>query len=751
MALNVVGKRIPRRDSVLQVTGRSEYGQDIYRPGMLFAAARYSDHAHARILSVDISGALKEPGVVDVITAGDIPHNRYGFTHQDMPVLADDRVRYLGDAMAVVAATSEKAAREAAKLINVEYEVLPSVHDPVLAMSPGAPALHGEGNVARHFTIKKGDVDQGFAEADIVVEERYSTQKVEHGHLEPHVAIAEMEPDDKVVIWSSTSRPFAYAGHLSKVLKLPMTAFQVKTPAVGGGFGGKNRIAMEPWVALLAMRTGRPVKMAYTREEEFFASTVRHRYIMEYKTGIKKDGTIVARQVRIISDSGAYADQGEATLKKAAVHAAGPYNIPHIKVEAYLVYTNNIVGGAMRGFGVPQVCFAVESHMDSLAARLHMDPADFRLKNLFGERAVIATGQQMQSEPMLQTVQKALEAAGSRERAAGTKKRGRGMACMFYPVGSTAQANPTSAVIKVNHDGTVTVFVGAVDEGQGSNTVLAQIVAEELGVPFGSVRMVTADTELTPYDSGTGASRVTYVAGNALQRAAAAARAMLQEAASELLGVDDPGELVSRDGRIYPGANPDHFVDISKAAWHSERVSGRPVVTTGSYNPSTTDFEEKTGSGTPFETYNFATQVADVEVDTETGEVDVLRVVAVHDCGRAINPLLVEGQVQGGVAMGMGFALTEEIWEDAGTGRVLNDSFTDYHVPIAVNSPRQIDVVILEEEVNKGPFGAKGVGEPTTLPTAPAIINAIFDATGVKINDLPATPEKILMGLKGRR
>lgn len=328
------------------------------------------------------------------------------------------------------------------------------------------------------------------------------------------------------------------------------------------------------------------------------------------------------------------------------------------------------------------------------------------------------------------------------------KKRGRGCACMFYPVGSTAKANPTAAVIKVNHDGTVTVFVGVSDIGQGSSTVLAQIVVEELGVPFAAVRMVTADTELTPYDSGTGASRVTYIAGNALKNAAAQAKAILHEVAAQELGVDDPAELSSGKGRIYLTENPERSISIGTAAWTSERVEGRPVVTTGYYNPSTSDFDAVTGQGNPFEVYSFATQVAEVEVDTKTGEVEILRIVAVHDCGRAINPLLTEGQVQGGVVMGVGQALLEDIWEDDATGHVINNSFTDYLVPTAVDSPGQIEIHLLEEDFEKGPFGAKGIGEPTALPTAPAIMNAIYDAIGVRIYDLPATPEKILRKLK---
>ncbi len=328
------------------------------------------------------------------------------------------------------------------------------------------------------------------------------------------------------------------------------------------------------------------------------------------------------------------------------------------------------------------------------------------------------------------------------------KKRGKGMACMFYPVGMGAMANATTAIVKVNHDGTVTAFVGAVDEGQGSSTVLAQMVAEVLGLPLETVRLVTADTELTPYDAGTGASRVTYIAGNAITRAAAGARDMLFQAAAEELGGADPASLACSNGRIYVAEDPGRSFSIAQAAWRAERIKGRPVVAVGNYNPSTTDFDEKTGQGTPFEIYNFATQVAEVEVDTETGEVEVLKLTAVHDCGRAINPLLAEGQVHGGVVMGYGYALLEHMWTDPYTGRVLNDSFTDYLVPTAADCPGTIEVLLLEDENKAGPFGAKGLGEPTALPTAPAICNAIHDAVGIRIHDLPATPEKVLRLLR---
>ncbi|MDI6707351.1 MAG: molybdopterin-dependent oxidoreductase [Bacillota bacterium] len=406
---DVIGIRMPRHDVVQQVTGKVVYGEDLYRPDMLYAKALYSKYAHAKILRVDVSEASRVPGVKGIITAEDVPNNRFGFSHIDQPVLADDKVRYRGDAVAVVAADSLKAADEAVKLIKVDYDVLPVVFDPLEAMKEDAPLVHDGSNIVTHIKIRQGDAEEGFKNSDIIVEEEFSSQKVEHSPIETHVALAEIENDGKLVIWTSSSRPFHYAEQLIKILAIPMNRLQIKTPSVGGAFGGKNEITLEPWVALLAMKTKRPVKMVFTREEEFFSSTVRHPYIMKYKTGLRKDGKIIARQVQLISNSGAYAALGKSTLTKATVHCCGPYNIPNVKVDGYLVYTNTLVGGSMRGMGVPQVCFAHEVHANTIAEKLGMDPVEFRIKNMFGETGTLPNGQEVNAKPLQLTLQKALK------------------------------------------------------------------------------------------------------------------------------------------------------------------------------------------------------------------------------------------------------------------------------------------------------------------------------------------------------
>ena len=412
MTYDVVGKRLARHDAELQVTGRSQYTDDISRPGMLHAKALRSAHAHARILRIDTSAAEKLAGVKAVITAKDIPHNLFGLSHQDQPVLAADKVRCCGDAVAAVAATSREAAEEAIALIAVDYEPLPGVFDPVEAMRPDAPKVHGDNNVIVHVPIRHNDVAQGFRESDVIFEEKITTQMVEHAPIEPHAAVAEVSPEGDVVVTTANQRPFESAYDVSKVLKVPMHTLRLICPAVGGGFGGKSEITVEPFAALLALKTGKPVKMVYSREDEFVASTVRHPYVTTYKSGLKKDGTLVARQVEIVSDCGAYVSFGEATLIKASVHAAGPYRIRHVSVDGYLVYTNNPVGGAMRGFGVTQLGFAYEVHMDTIAAGMGIDPLELRMKNLFGDEGTLPTGQVVPGVTVRECVTKAAALAG---------------------------------------------------------------------------------------------------------------------------------------------------------------------------------------------------------------------------------------------------------------------------------------------------------------------------------------------------
>ncbi|MDI6825123.1 MAG: molybdopterin-dependent oxidoreductase [Bacillota bacterium] len=412
---SVVGKPLPRYDGVLQVTGRATYGIDLSRPGMLHARMLRSPWPHARIVGVDVSAALRVPGVRAVVTAADVPYNRFGFTHLDQPVLAEDKVRYRGDAVAAVAATTLDEAEEALEAIRVEYEPLPAVFDPVEALEPQAPKVHGESNIAERINIQFGDVERGWADSDEIIEETFRTQMVEHCHLEPHAGLAEVDERGVITVHSSVQRPFLIAADLSKILRVPMNRVRVVVTAVGGGFGGKNEITFEPVLALLALKTGRPVKMVYSREEEFRATTVRHPYILQYRSGVKRDGTLVARHVKITSDCGAYVSWGAWTLSKAAIHAAGPYVIPNVRIEGLLVYTNNNVGGAMRGFGVPQVAFAYESHTDTLAAALGMDPVEFRLKNLLRDGGTLPTGQVLDRVTLLDTMKAAVDMAGWKE------------------------------------------------------------------------------------------------------------------------------------------------------------------------------------------------------------------------------------------------------------------------------------------------------------------------------------------------
>jgi CO/xanthine dehydrogenase Mo-binding subunit len=731
-----------------KVLGRAKYSDDLEFPDMLYAKLLRSRYPHAKILGVDVTEAQKLPGVKAIITAKDVPLNTFGIIVKDQPVLAADKVCYIGDPVAAVAATSEEVAENALELIQVAYQELPSVFDACDALKPEAPCLHGNTNLAFQRKIRVGDVKKGFDASDEIIEDEFSTQKMEHCHMEAHGGIAAVSPEGKVTVWSSLPLPFVAQEELARVLQLPMTKVRIVQPECGGNFGGRNEISIEPHIALLAMKTRRPVKMVWSREEEFIGSTIRHSYNLTYKTGVRRDGHLVAREVKITSDAGAYSSFGPSALTKGCILACGPYTIPNIKVDGRLAFTNNPVGGAMRGFGAPQVYAAEETHMDHIASRLSLDPLDLRLRNILKTGDKSATGQVLHSVGLSETIQKASQAAHwsnrrtNQEHGTGPIKTGMGMACMFYPIGNTEKANPSAAFVKINPDGTVIVHVGILDVGQGARTVLAQIVAEELGVLVENVEVVSGDTDTDPYDFGCVASRGVYATGNAVRLAAAAARELLLKAAAEKL-TTNTNELEIRNGTIYPNGSSNMSVSIGEAALICQQ-KGKPIVSAASFNPSNDYLDQETGQGVPYPTYAYATQIAEVEVDIRTGFVRVLKIVAAHDVGKAINAELVRGQITGGIAFGLGQALMEDMAFEY--GRNMNPNFVDYVIPTAMDMPK-IETIIVEEPDSTGPFGAKGLAEPANVATAPSIINAIYDAVGVTIRDLPATPQRVLQAL----
>ena len=756
--LEYVGKRIPRVDSELQVTGLCAYGEDYCRPGMLIAKACYSRCAHGRILRIDTAKAERMPGVHGVITYRDVPVNRnscgfYGIA--DQPILAEGKVRYRGDCIAVVAAETGEQARLAAEAVEVEYEPLPAVYDIDAAMAPGAPLLHEDlfqDNIPYHLKAYLGDVEAGFSQADFIVEGTYETQKLEHAYLEPHAALAELEPDGRLVITTTTSRVFNYIGILGTVLGIPMSRLQVKgTAGTGGGFGGKNEVTIEPWVALLTLKTGRPVRMVLTREEDIQISTARHPYRIHYKTGVCRDGRIVAQQISLYANTGAYLALGKSQLQKATVHAAGPYQIPNIRSDGYLVLTNSKICSAMRGMGMPQACYACESHMDHIARTIGMDRLELRRKNMFQDYGKLPNGQVVWSEPLRASLDRALEMFREGEKSgdapAPHKRRGVGMALMIYPQDPSNPSSCTGVFVKVDSDGTAVLYNGHSDVGQGSATILTQIAAETLDIPIEKIRFLTADTVITPYDEGTGASRTTYIVGTCVKNACEKCRKILFRAAALHFGFADYRKFDISHGEIYLDTYPDLHISVAQAAYLSERVYGFPVIASDSYATLSSAEDPENGHCRHYEKHAYAAQIAEVEVDTRTGETEVKRICAAHSCGRAINPMMVEGQIQGGVMMGLGQALTEDLLESPKDGRIITRDLRSYQIPTAMDMPEDFRVDYVEVEDKDGPYGALGVGEPAPVPTAGAIRNAVCDALGLAINRLPLTPERVLTAL----
>lgn len=710
--------------------------------GCVWVMAVRSDRPHARIVEVESSRALAVPGCLAVLTARDIPgRNRFGIIIKDQQMLAEEKVRCVGEAVALVAAESREAAERAVQAVRVIYEDLPAVFDPEEALRPAAPLIHEKGNLLGRRVVTRGNVDAGFKASDVVVERVYTTPHVEHTYLEPDAGLAYVDEAGILVIHASTQNPHYDQKDVADLLGLEENRVRIVQDATGGGFGSKLDLNVQGYVGLVAWLLKRPARMVYTREEAYLCTAKRHPLKIFYKSGATRDGRLLAAQIRIIGDTGAYASYGPAVFSRTPIHATGPYEVPNVHAEAIFAYTNNPMAGAMRGFGVPQIAFAHESQMDLLAKEIGISPLEIRLRNCYRVGSLTPTGQELKASVGIRATLEAVaphyeQALHERdEKAAPFVRRGVGLASMMYGVGNTGMRNPSTAQIELDPNGQVTLFTGAADIGQGSSTVLAQIAAEELGLEADDISLVAADTHLTTSAGATSASRQVYISGNAVLEAAKKLKEVLLTEASQMLKVD-PDSLVLDRGKVRSRSDSQKAASFEEVARRGHRL-GLPLKWQGFFDPDTTTLDPETGQGVPYATYAFASHVALVEVDVLTGEVRVLRVAAAHDVGKAINPRNVNGQIFGGVAMGIGFALMEEFMP----GKTV--SMKDYHIPSLADMPEVIPIIIEDPEPT-GPYGAKGVGEPALIPTAPAVLNAVADALGTRIYDLPASLERVL-------
>lgn len=754
---SIIGKRIPHRDAVEKVKGSAVFTSDIRLNGMLCGKILRSPLPHARILDIDVSKARQLSGVKAILTSKDVPLEKYSVAPiwADKLILADDKVRYIGDEIAAVAAVDEETAAEALDLIRVEWEELPAVFDPVEAMQAGAPRLHEavENNISKTLSMECGRVEDGFAEADIVLEDTFTTQAQSHCSLETHSCIATCSPTDNVRMWVNSQAPHPLRQRLAAALKIDAAKIHISTPFIGGGFGSK--IDLEPAQALcvlLAKKTGKPVKIEHTRKEQFIATRMRHPTICKLKFGAKRDGTLVAKQAEVIMDNGAYNSHGPAVLAYHNVMFSTLYRVPNIRYDGRLVYTNKNWGGACRGYGDPQAAFAQEVMLDMMAEALKMDPIDLRLKNANVPNEVTANAVKITSCGLKECLTRAREASGwAAKKAAKKKYRGLGVAAMIYTGGGSIGSgfNYSGATMQMNADGTLHLLMGAVDIGQGSNTILTQMAAEVMGIAPEAIRLTTADTDTTFPCMGTFGSRVTFCAGSAVTEAANGLKRQLLEQAADMMeaNIDD---LQMKAHKIFVKGSPDRAVSFAQIGAASFYKKKKPLVAHGYYNGPedvSPEFDPATYRGYPAPALVFGTHLAEVEVDPATGKVEVLNFVAAHDLGRAINPLLAEGQIEGGAVQGIGWSLMEGLQFE--NGEIVNPNFHDYKM-LTIRDIPKITPLLVETVDPNGPFGAKGIGECAMVPTAPAIVNAIYDAVGVRIKDLPATTEKIFMNLKSK-
>jgi CO/xanthine dehydrogenase Mo-binding subunit len=773
MELADIGKTFRRLDYETKVTGKAQYLADMIVPGMCHGKILRSPYPHARIKKIETAKARKVPGVVAVLTRDDILHDEgiepyYGPVFKDQTILAVEKVRHVGDPVAAVAALTVDAADEALRLIEVEYEELPAVLDVQQALKPGATLVHEsiklptsgfadlveikpvEGtNICTHFKLNRGDIDKGFAESDHVFEDTFTLPATQHSFLETHACIASVEPAGRITVWATTQNPFVVRTQLANIFKVPVSKVRVIVPYLGGGYGGKVYPKIEPITVALAQKAGRPVRVVLSREEVFYTIT-KHAAVIRMKTGVKKDGTLIARECEIHLDTGAYAEIGPRVAKKSGYTAAGPYRIPNLKIDSYSVYTNKPPAGAFRGFGVSQSAWAVESQMDIIAAALDMDPLEIRLKNGYDEGDKFVTEETLRAVGLKECLDEVAKSIGwepkkefKSSKVEGSRtdsiKRGKGLACMIK---ATITPSVSCAMVKMNEDASLSIYAGTVEMGQGSETTLAQIAGKELGIPLQMIQVLGVDTDVVPYDLTTSSSRSTFHMGKAVQLAAQDVMRQLKQIAAKEYGV--PEDKISfAAGKI---RLPETVLDYSEVMFKRFGMQGGTLVGDGQLKTSVKDeFGEKSTSAFWF----LAAGAAEVEVDTETGKIKLLKYASAVDVGRAINPLGCRQQLAGAAITGIGQALFEEIAYD--NGQLINPNLVDYVLPSLGDMPAVIDPIAIEIPDRNGPFGAKGIGESGLIPVAPAIANAVFDAVGVRIKDLPIKAEKIYLALEAAR
>ncbi len=744
-SFSAVGQSVTRGEGPDKVTGKAKYTADVILPGMLWGKVLRSPFPHAKIISIDTTKAESLPGVLAVITGKDLPDRRVGRRLRDFPVLARDRVLFVGEKVAAVAAETLDIAEEALLLIDVEYEELPPVFDPFDAMKADAPVLHpdlasyvglpapastiAENNVFAHNVWSKGDIERGFEESDLVFEHTFTTQMMHQVYIEPHACIAKVEDDGRVQMWINNKAPFTLRSQLAAVWDMPETNITLNVTSIGGDFGGKGDFMDGPLCYYLALHSGRPVKMVMDYIQEFLAGNPRHPTHITIKTGVKKDGSIVSREAKVVFNSGASGAFKPGVFIRGADHVCGDYKIPNTRIDSYMVYTNTVPCGHMRSPGKPQVIYAVESHTDMIARELGMDPYQFRLQNTLREGDTSSIGEELENVRAVECLELAADASGWR-----TPKTkpfvGRGMAISDMPPGT----GESTAKITIDGEGKVKLMMSLWDTGTGAHTIFRQFAAEVLTIPVEQVEYLTQNTDAVPFDSGSGGSRVTYTSGQAVLGAANDLKDRLIARAAALYGCSED-EVHLRDGQIIlPNASapsvPIEEVAAQAFAADEELMMG-----------------EFTFASKPSEITSFCVQIAEVEVDPETGQVDVKKITTTHDVGTILNPMAHQGQIDGATIMGFGYATMEElVVED---GRINTLSMGDYKVPTIRDIPELV-TVLMDPAPGPAPFQSKGIGEIANIPTAGAIANAVYDAIGVPITDLPITAEKVLAALQAK-